>query len=82
MVEKDDDHYCPPMRETDPSILVDILWWEIKENTASTANESWWDAYVQMPDPELLRALSPSLSKYIKRHEQAWKQGYEDESNI
>ena len=23
MVEQDDDHYCPPMRETDPSILVD-----------------------------------------------------------
>src|SRR6266542_913337 len=22
MVEKEDDHYCPPMRETDPSILV------------------------------------------------------------
>jgi len=23
MIEKDDDHYCPPMRETDSSILVD-----------------------------------------------------------
>ncbi len=23
MVKKDDDHYCPPMREMDPSILVD-----------------------------------------------------------
>ena len=23
MVKKDDDHYCPPMRKTDPSILVD-----------------------------------------------------------
>src|SRR6266542_3383585 len=82
MVEKDDDHYCPLMRETDPSILVDMSWWEIKEDTASTANESWWDAYVQMLDPTPPRASSPSLSKYIRRHEQAWKQGYEDESNI
>jgi len=40
MVEKDDDHYCSPMRETDPSILVDTPWWEIKEDGASTANES------------------------------------------
>ncbi len=82
MVEKDDDHYCPPMRETDPSILVDTPWWEIKEDTASTANESWWDAYVQMLNEEPPRAPSPSLSEYIRRHEQAWKQGYEDESNI
>ncbi len=46
MVEREDDYYCPPMRETDPSILVDTPWWEIKEDTASIANESWWDAYV------------------------------------
>ncbi len=26
MVEENDDHYCPPMRETDSSILVDTLW--------------------------------------------------------
>src|SRR6266498_862062 len=48
MVKKDDDHYCPPMRETDPSILVDMPWWEVKEDTASIANKSWWDVYVQM----------------------------------
>jgi len=71
MVEKDDDHYCPPMRETDPSILVDTSWWEIKEDGASTANESWWDAYMQMPDSESLRAPSSSLNEYIRRHEQA-----------
>ncbi len=35
-----------------------------------------------MPDLTLPRAPSPSLSEYIKRHEQAWRQGYEDESNI
>src|SRR6266542_6686802 len=35
-----------------------------------------------MLDPEPPRAPSPSLSEYIKRHEQAWKQGYEGESNI
>ncbi len=82
MVEKDDDHYCPPMKETDSSILVDMQWWEIKEDTASATNESWWDAYVQMPDPTPLKASSPSLSDYVRRHEQAWRQGYEDESNI
>src|SRR6266498_664240 len=56
MVEKNDDYYCPPMRETDPSILVDTPWWKIKEDTAFIANESWWNAYVQMPDSEPLRA--------------------------
>src|SRR6266542_2970982 len=40
MVEKDDDHYCLLMRETEPSILVDTPWWEIKEDTAFRANES------------------------------------------
>ena len=40
MVEKDDDHYCLPMKETDLSILVDTSWWEIKEDNASTENES------------------------------------------
>src|SRR6266498_2720664 len=69
MVEKDDDHYCPPMKETDPSILVDMPWWEIKEDDASTENESWWDAYMQIPDLESLRALSPNLNEYIRRNE-------------
>ncbi len=41
MVEKDNDHYYPPMRETNPSILVDTPWWEIKEDIAFTANKSW-----------------------------------------
>src|SRR6266498_3411798 len=35
-----------------------------------------------MSDLTPLRAPSPTLSEYIKRHEQAWRQGYEDESNI
>ncbi len=35
-----------------------------------------------MPNQEPSRAPSPSLSEYIKRYEQAWRQGYEDESNI
>ena len=70
IVEKDDDHYCPLMKETDPSILVDTLWWEIKENDASTENESWWDAYVQMPDPKPLRVPLPNISEYIRRNEQ------------
>src|SRR6266540_4175547 len=45
-------------------------------------NESWWDEYIQMPEPEPPRVLLPSLSDYIKRHEDAWRRGYEDESNI
>ncbi len=73
MVEKEDDHYCPPMRETDPSILVDTPWWEIKEDEAPTKNESWWDKYIQMPNPEPPRAPSPSLSDYVRRYEQAWR---------
>ncbi len=59
------------MKEIDPSILVDTPWWKIKEDDASTKNESWWDAYVQMSDPELSRALSPDISEYIRRNEQA-----------
>ncbi len=69
MVEQDDDHYCPPMRETDPSILVDTPQWEMKEDSASTANESWWDEYVQMLNPEPLRAPSSDISEYIRRNE-------------
>ena len=40
MVEENDDHYCLPIRETDPSILVDTPWWEIKEDEAFMENES------------------------------------------
>src|SRR6266540_280461 len=69
MVEENDDHYCPPMREIDSSILVDTPWWEIKDDTAFTENESWWDEYVQMPNQELLRAPSPNISEYIRRNE-------------
>src|SRR6266540_6448298 len=65
MVEENDDHYCSFMKEIDPSILVDTPWWETKNNETSMANESWWDAYVQILDLELPRAPLPSLSEYI-----------------
>ncbi len=80
MVEQDDDHYCLPMRETDPSILVDTPWWEIRESEAPTENKSWWDEYVQMPNSKPLRVSSPNLSEYIRRNKQAWRQGYEGEA--
>jgi len=72
MVEEDDDHYCPPIRETDLSILVDTPWWKIKEDETSIANESWWDEYIQMPNPKLPRASSPGIDEYIRRNMQAW----------
>src|SRR6266540_16252 len=56
MVKENDDHYYPPMRETDPSILVDTSWWKIKEDTTPTKNESWWDEYIQMLNQESPRA--------------------------
>ena len=80
MVEKDDNHYCSPMRETDPSILVDTPQWEIKEDGAFTANESWQDEYIQMLNLEPPKAPSPNLSEYIKRNRQAWERGYEREA--
>ncbi len=64
----------------DPSILVDTPWWEIKESEAPTENESWWDEYVQMLNSEPPRAPSPNISEYIRRNEQAWRQGYEGEA--
>ncbi len=80
MVEQDDDHYCPPMREIDSSILIDTSWWEIQEDGTFTENESWWDEYVQMPNSEPPRASLPSISEYIRRNRQAWKQEYEGEA--
>ena len=60
--------------------MVNTSWWEIKESEAPTDNESWWDEYVQMPNSEPLRTLSPDLSEYIRRNKQAWRQGYEGET--
>ena len=71
MVEKNDDHYCSPMREIDSSILVDTPWWEIKEDEPPTENESWWDEYIQMLNQESSRALSLSIDEYIRRNQQA-----------
>jgi len=28
IVEEDQDHYCPPAREMDPTILTNKSWWD------------------------------------------------------
>ncbi len=37
---------------------------------------------MKMPNSKPPRASSPNLSEYIRRNEQAWRKGYEDEGNI
>ena len=37
---------------------------------------------MQMPNSKPSRALSSNLSEYIRRNEQAWKEGYEAKENI
>ena len=36
MVEENDDHYYLPARETDPTILTDILWWDTTHSGLQT----------------------------------------------
>ena len=45
MVEENEDHYCPPARETDPTILTDKIWWDTTHSgpqTPSERTEEWY----------------------------------------
>ena len=39
MVEENQDHYCPPARETDPTILTDKPWWDTTHSGSQTLSE-------------------------------------------
>src|SRR6266542_419210 len=48
MVKEDQDHYCPPARETDPTILTDKLWWDTTHSgpqTLSELTEEWYPEF-------------------------------------
>src|SRR6266542_4086125 len=59
MVEENEDHYCPPAREIDPTILTDKPWWDTTHSgpqTPSEVNEEWYpefqDGYETPPQQE------------------------------
>jgi len=48
MVEENKDHYCPPAREMDLTILTDKSWWDIihlESQTLSELTEEWYPEF-------------------------------------
>ncbi len=39
MVEKNKDYYCPPVRETDLTILTNKPWWDIIHSGSQTLSD-------------------------------------------
>ncbi len=61
MVEENKDYYCPPARETDPTILTDKPWWDTTHSGSqipSEITEEWYpkfqDGYETPPQQEVL----------------------------
>ncbi len=59
MVEENKDHYCPPARETDPTILTNKSWWDTTHSGPQTPlelTEEWYpefqDGYETLPQQE------------------------------
>src|SRR6266511_3562770 len=59
MVEENQDHYCPLMRETDPTILMNKPWWDTTHSGSqppSELTEEWYpefqDGYETPPQQE------------------------------
>jgi len=59
MVEEDQDHYCPPVREMDSTILTNKSWWDTTHSepqTSSELTEEWYpkfqDGYETPPQQE------------------------------
>src|SRR6266540_440660 len=60
MVEENQDHYCPPMRETDLTILTNKSWWNTTHSESQTPpeiTEEWYpefqDGYETPPQQEI-----------------------------
>src|SRR6266498_1576179 len=48
MVEENQDHYCPPAREIDPTILTSKPWWDITHSgpqTPTEVTEEWYPEF-------------------------------------
>src|SRR6266498_3461747 len=50
MVEEDQDHYCPPARETDLTILTDKPWWDTTHSGSQTLSEITEEWYPEFQD--------------------------------
>ena len=50
MVEENQDHYCPPARETDPTILTDKPWWDTTHSGPQTPTEVTEEWYPEFQD--------------------------------
>jgi len=47
MVEEDQDHYCPPARETDLTILTNKLWWDTTYSGSQIPSELIEEWYLE-----------------------------------
>ncbi len=50
MVEENKDHYCPPARETDLTILINILWWDTTHSGPQTPSDLIEEWYLEFQD--------------------------------
>ncbi len=50
MVKENKDHYCPPTRETDPTILTNKLWWNTAHLGLQTLSEITEEQYPEFQD--------------------------------
>jgi len=50
MVEENQDYYCPPVREIDPTILINKPWWNITYSGLQTPSELIEEWYSEFQD--------------------------------
>ena len=50
MVEENQDHYCLPARETDPTILTNKPWWDTIHSGSQTLSEIIEEWYPEFQD--------------------------------
>ena len=47
MVKENQDHYCPPARKTDPTILTNKPWWDTIHSGSQTLSEIMEEWYLE-----------------------------------
>jgi len=66
MVEENKDHYCPPIRKTDLTILTNKLWWDIIHLGLQTPSELAEEWYLEFQDEYkiLIEQEAPTSQSY------------------
>ena len=66
MVKENQDHYCPPARETDLIILINKPWWDNTHSgpqTSSGITEEWYPEFQDGYETPLQQE-APTSQKY------------------